>query len=228
MSGVYRKRLAIVLICLAGVTWGGCAGKRAWRWPWQKAPPTEVADIPSPAETIAKIKKMGDAAPSATPEAQEQSAGQLTEMIRKENDPVIRTEIVRALGKHTVPSATQTAISAMKDPDTDVRVAACETLGRRGGPQAVTALCDALKIDLEPEVRMSAAKALGQTHDTSAVAVLGAALSDEDPAMQYLAVQSLKQISGKDFGNDVNLWRQYARGESPPEPSLAERVRRLF
>ena len=149
-------------------------------------------------------------------------------MIRKEADPLIRTEIVRAMGKCSTPVAAEMTHNALKDPDADVRVAACETLGRRGGPEAVAALCDALKIDLEPEVRMSAAKALGQTHDLKAVPALGGALSDEDPAMQYLAVQSLQQVSGKDFGNDVNLWKQYVKGESPPEPSLAERIKRLF
>lgn len=228
MSGVNRKRLTVLVVCLIGVTWGGCAGGRGWRWPWQKAPPTEVADIPSPAETIAKIRKMGEAAVSAQPEAQEQSSRQLSELIRKEADPVIRAEIIRALGKHNTATATEVTLNGLKDPDTDVRVAACVALGRRGGAQATAGLCEALKIDLEPEVRMSAAKALGQTHDTSAVAALGAALSDEDPAMQYLAVQSLREISGKDFGNDVNLWKQYVKGESPPDPTLAERMRRLF
>jgi hypothetical protein len=60
---------------------------------------------------------------------------------------------------------------------------------------------------------------------------LAEALSDADPAIQYCVVGALKQISGKDYGTDVNLWRAYARGENPapPEgPSIAQRIKKLF
>jgi hypothetical protein len=57
---------------------------------------------------------------------------------------------------------------------------------------------------------------------------LGEALADTDPAMQYRAVLSLKQITGKDLGDDVHRWQQYVKGELPEEPSWAERIRRLF
>ena len=44
--------------------------------------------------------------------------------------------------------------------------------------------------------------------------------------MQYRAVLSLEQVTGKDLGNDVIAWQQYVKGEPPaPTPSLAERVR---
>ena len=74
MSGVNKKRLALLAVCLIGLTWSGCSQSRNWRWPWQKAPPTEVADIPSPAETIARIHKMGEAAASQSPGEQEQTS----------------------------------------------------------------------------------------------------------------------------------------------------------
>ena len=38
-----------------------------------------------------------------------------------------------------------------------------------------------------------------------------------------MAVLSLKKVTGKDFGNDVNRWQQYVRGETPPPPSWGER-----
>ena len=63
------------------------------------------------------------------------------------------------------------------------------------------------------------------------MAALGAALEDRDPAMQYRAVQSLQAVTGQNFGNDVERWQQYVRGEVPKsrEPtSLAERFRNVF
>jgi hypothetical protein len=54
------------------------------------------------------------------------------------------------------------------------------------------------------------------------------ALDDRDPAMQYVGVQSMKALTGKDYGGDVAAWRELAGGGSPPlppPPSLAERLR---
>jgi HEAT repeat protein len=135
---------------------------------------------------------------------------------------------VRVVAKCATATGTQVALAAIKDPDSDVRLVACDALGKRGGPPAVAALCDALKLDLESDVRLAAAKALGETHDPAAVPALGAALEDQDPAMQYRAVNSLRAISGKDLGNDVQRWRLYAKGQLPPEPTFAERLRNLF
>ena len=70
--------------------------------------------------------------------------------------------------------------------------------------------------------------ALGQSHDQIAVIALGGALEDKDPAMQYRAVMSLRQVTGQGLGNDVNKWREYAKTSklhpAKPEPSLAERI----
>jgi hypothetical protein len=44
-----------------------------------------------------------------------------------------------------------------------------------------------------------------------------------------VGVQSMKSITGKDYGPDVGAWRQVATGQNPPAPagpSIAERLRR--
>jgi HEAT repeat protein len=92
-------------------------------------------------------------------------------------------------------------------------------------------LAGTLSSDVEMDVRLAAVKALGETRDAGAVAALGEALEDRDPAMQYQAVRSLRNLTGEKLGNDVNLWRQYVRGELPPESrpiSFAEDIRRMF
>jgi hypothetical protein len=63
------------------------------------------------------------------------------------------------------------------------------------------------------------------------VAPLGEALTDNDPAMQYRAILSLKNVTGKDLGNDVEPWRQYVKGETPQpgkSQSWAQLFRQLF
>ena len=75
---------------------------------------------------------------------------------------------------------------------------------------------------------MAAVEALGNVKDPTAVAALTVALDDRDPAMQFVGVQSMKSITGKDYGGDVAVWRQVAAGQSvpePPAPSIAERLR---
>ena len=44
---------------------------------------------------------------------------------------------------------------------------------------------------------------------------LEVALLDRDPAMQFAGVQSLRQASGEDLGNDVQAWRQYVASLTP-------------
>jgi HEAT repeat protein len=62
-----------------------------------------------------------------------------------------------------------------------------------------------------------------------AIPVLAEALEDPDPAVQYRAVAALKQVSGRDLGNDVNAWREWAANPGDVEPwSIAEAWRKLF
>ena len=56
---------------------------------------------------------------------------------------------------------------------------------RRGAsaatPQAVKLLAETLRSDVDADVRLAAAKALGETKNPEAVAALGEALNDSDP-----------------------------------------------
>ena len=90
-------------------------------------------------------------------------------------------------------------------------------------------LSEALRGDVDADVRLAAAKALGETKNTAATAALGEALNDSDPAMQYQGVLALQKVTGKDLGDDVNRWQQYVKnGQPEPTLSWAEQIRRLF
>jgi HEAT repeat protein len=111
-----------------------------------------------------------------------------------------------------------------------VRVACCKALGRRGENVSVESLATALRSDEDIDVRLAATEALGQIKSRESIQALAVALDDRDPAMQYVGVESMKSITGQDYGPDVQTWRQVAAGQSPPPitpPSVAERVRRM-
>jgi HEAT repeat protein len=87
-----------------------------------------------------------------------------------------------------------------------------------------------LASDTNGDVRQAAVEALGRTTDPKALAPLTEALADPDPAMQALAQEALVASSGKDFGNNVEAWREYAQtGKTgAAEVSFAEKLRRTF
>jgi len=216
---------------LVAVTAAGCADLDIFpSWmPFQAPASDTLPGVKTPAERITELRKLSDASVSATAEEKQRLSQQLVASIRTEKDPLIRVEIIRALGRYPGPEADAVLKAALGDADTNVRIAACEAWGKQGDSQAVKLLSEALRGDVDADVRLAAAKALGETKNRDAVAALGEALADADPAMQYRAVLSLEQVTGKDLGNDVSRWQQYVKGELPePSPSLAERIRRLF
>ena len=231
MTGASGQRILFLLCGLAAVTAAGCADLDilpSWM-PFQGPASDQLPGVVTPAERIVELRKLSDKAAGSTAEERQQTSRQLVDSIRSEKDPLIRMEIIRALGKYPGPDADAILKAALSDADTHVRVAACEAWGKRGDAPAVKLLSDTLRGDVDADVRLAAAKALGETRRPEAVAPLGEALADSDPAMQYRAVLSLKRVTGKDLGNDVNRWQQYVKGELPePTPSLAERIRRLF
>lgn len=229
------KRLLIPALCVLMLGFGGCAelglAPSGPIWPWGKAKTDVVPGLPSPADRIAVVRKLRQKAAWAKPAEQERISGELAAAFTEEADPLIRAEIVRAAGGYPTATAASVLRTAVNDSDSDVRVAACEGWGKRGGPEAVEILSSTLGSDVDADVRLAAARALGQTGDPGAVAALGEALEDRDPAMQYVAVQSLRNVTGKDFDGDVSRWRQYVRGETPgprKPVSIAERLRGMF
>jgi HEAT repeat protein len=231
MSSASGRRFLLMLCGLAAVTAAGCADVDflpSWM-PFQGPASDKLPGVVTPRERIEKLRAMSDTAGSVSSDERLRRSQQLAADIRSEKDPLIRLEIIHALGRYPGPAADAILKAALGDTDVQVRVAACEAWGRRGDAQAVALLSEALRSDVDADVRLAATKALGETKNPAATPALGEALNDGDPAMQYQAVLSLKKATGKDLGDDVDRWQRYVRGEPPgPAPSLAERIRRLF
>ncbi len=165
-----------------------------------------------------------------TPE-QRQLTDELARQIQIETDPLVRSSVVNAIAQFRTPLAGQVLQAGLNDDSAMVRIACCRELGQRGEADSVPSLAQSLKQDRDLDVRLAAAEALGKIDSPAAIAALVPALEDRDPALQYVGVQSMKKLTGKDYGGDVNAWRQLATGHAPTPrsdaPSVAERLRSL-
>ena len=231
MRTVYGRRLLAFLCGMWLVA--GCASAPKAEWPtWMTFGKTKDDGRPkvvTPRDKMEQLRELTARGRKMSPELQERVSSELAQGIVNEQDPVLRAQILRTLGRYPTEKAGVILSSGLHDHDRDVRIAACEALGVRGGEASVAELARVLADDADVDVRLAAARGLSETASTQGVAALGDALEDQDPAIQRRAMASMKKLSGQDFGGDVGAWRQYAKtGQGPPPPSLAQRLRKLF
>ncbi len=226
LSGSRTARIVVICCSLSTV---GC---RAW------------TTLTTSQKTLEEQRKYGATADQrleeTTAEAKVAKAGShadQTEFTRKlvesmlvEHDPRVRVGILEVAAGFDTPAAASICRGAMEDPDERVRMAACAAWRERGGSDAVELLATRYRTDAEIDVRLRALRELGQLGDKAAVPVLAKALEDPDPAVQYRAVGALKRVSGRDLGDDVNKWREWAADPdgSAAEWTIAEGFRQLF
>jgi HEAT repeat protein len=209
---------------------GGCADfAPSWN-PFASRDARQLAKLPTPAKQMKALDKLGSEASSMSPEQQQQTAADLGQKMQTETDALMRAQLVRTSAHFGAPAADATLLKGLSDSDRDVRIVACQACGKRKDPAMVVRLSEVLSGDTDLDVRMAAATALGETGDPEATKALGLALEDNNPALQFRVVQSLSQVTGKTYGNDVAAWRDYVQGREPHprEVSVAERFWQLF
>lgn len=219
-------------VCLTAFCLAGCASQgRKWYDPlglWTKGekegPKYEVI---TNVERIKALRNLAKQASSLPPEEQERATDELCQALPKEQDVLVRSEMLRAIAMFPSPRAEAMLKAGLRDADQDVRIVCCEAWAARGGKEANIVLCEMLTSDTDNDVRLAAARALGDLKDPESVAALGLALDDSNPAIQYRAIQSLKAITGKKF-ETVKEWREYIHGERKDQPSVMDRLRGWF
>ena len=238
----YWKRVFIICcLCLAIGSLGGCAGgkkviQESFLMAWVPDRSDDPADLarygPLPTTEVAQLRELTEQAGSRAPEIQRRLASDLAQRLATEEDPLVRIEVIRALGALQGPEAVEALRRAANDGDPDVCMAACAALGDLGGVDASEILAAIIRSDTDFDVRLAATRALQGSREKVALEALAVALDDSDPALQYRAIESLREASSVDYGSDVGAWRQFAQGGTPPttgsESVAGGRKRRWF
>jgi hypothetical protein len=196
-------------------------------WPF---PERELTTYHTPSMRVDALEQYAMRSTGTDTPEQRAITDQLARQIQVEPDPLVRQAVVKAIAEFRTPMAQQVLEAGLQDEHTMVRVACCKALGRRADSESVQSLASTLRNDEDIDVRLAATEALGEIKSPESIQALATALDDRDPAMQYVGVQSMKSITGQDYGPDVQSWRQVAAGQSPPPvpaPSVAERLRSI-
>lgn len=222
-------RMPLVLwILFSAPCLAGCAGWAPWKNNEKAARNAELYG-PTANQRIKTMQEEAKTAKAASQERQIEFTQDLSRKVLEEHDARVRAEIVAVAAGFDTASAAAVCTGALQDPDERVRMKACEVWRQRGGDEAVQLLANRYRTDRELDVRLRALRMLGELKDKTAVPVLAEALEDPDPAVQYRAVSALKLVSGRDLGDDVNKWREWAADPDAKQPwSIAETFRQLF
>jgi len=182
---------------------------------------------PTPAETIAKLRVFRESAAGLPPSRQQAEAAALADLYGRTQDLLVRREIVLTLSALTAPAAESVLNAAIKDGDSQIRLAACRAWSKRKSPAAIQALAETLASDTDIDVRLAAADGLAAFRDSPqaqrAVRALSVAVEDGDPALRHRGVLSLRTLTGRNY-REMSQWQALARGGDPGPESGAESV----
>lgn len=145
-------------------------------------------------------------------------------------DPSVRAAAVRALSNHGGPEHAAMLAERLGDEDAIVRLEAARALQRIHSPATVDALLRHLPEpsvgdpargiapagEADAAVRAEVARALGQYAENRVVLALISALADRALPVNRNAQDSLRILTGQDFGFDRRAWQEWYNGAADP------------
>jgi hypothetical protein len=177
---------------------------------------------------VAQLGELRGRAPTLPPDEQQRLSTELAVELQREKAVVMRSEIVRTLSAFPTQQARAAIQLAATDPDPYVRRSACVALSQAPDADSLQILSQTLANDTDTDVKIVAARALGKFRDPEAAKALATLVDDNNPALQQTAMDSLRTVTGKDYGYSASAWRDYMQGGTPtppPAPSIAQRLR---
>ncbi|WP_235908586.1 HEAT repeat domain-containing protein [Roseiconus nitratireducens] len=143
-------------------------------------------------------------------------AGHLNRIMNNDPSPEMRRLAVLAAGRIHGSESLELVQRGLGDENVKVQMEACRALGRRSEPQAARMLASTVGTTTELDVKNSAIEALGNHKGAIPMDSLRIALQDQDPATTDLAIQSLRGVTGKDFGDSPQEWIAALDQMQPP------------
>jgi hypothetical protein len=227
-----QRCAALLLAVGAGTALGltGCSNTQARpEWIrmltfWEKAEIDPRGEL-APYKRLAALRETKKKLPDMPQAEQQALATKWADEYRVETDPLLKAQLVRSIAYCGSPVAFEVLQEATRDSDREIRIAACDAWVTHGGPQMVPHLSQLWRTDPALDVRLAAGRSLGKAQGPEVVQALAAGLEDPNPSIQYRAVFSLRETTGKDFGDDANAWREFIGGGEPKEISTARRMK---
>lgn len=219
-----RITLAIVVLGLAALP--GCMDgpfKLGRYSPWLNKEWQKEAEYgPLLPEKLAELEALRSGVNRLSPQEQQQRSQEMLTVMRNEKNALLVSNIVRTLAVYPTPESLEALRMASLNGESEIRIAACSGWASKGGPEAIEALATMLGSDTDADVRIAAAHALEKFRDPAAMKALGVALESNDPALQFRAVQSLKKVTDRDYGDSIPAWREYVQsGQAKPADSAS-------
>lgn len=148
----------------------------------------------------------------------------LTDAYKKEKDAYLRMQIVDSLSVNQSTSALAGVISALDDPNPQVRQTAVIALGYYGdNEKIVNALSTLFDNEKEEAVKFSIVNTLGQQKNKTAVSGLGKALDKKnDKRMRLFAVTNLGKIQTKEAFTELE------KNKDDSDPEVKEKVKKVL
>lgn len=131
-----------------------------------------------------------------------------------DQDPTVRAACAHALGLHGTTDDAPVLIALLRDDTGFVRWEAAKALQKIHHADAAVPLMNVLAHDLDTDVRIAAAQALGQYPTRPVFNALVGALTDHNFAVVQSAAESLSLLTGQDLGTDGGPWLDFSYAHS--------------
>lgn len=139
------------------------------------------------------------------------------QVVKAETDPLVKATAIRALNRARDPEGRPLFIEALSDPSPVVRMEAANALRSLPDPAAAAPLVNLVtRPEEERDVRVAAADALQHYKTLEVARALIPRLAERDFSVAWQAHESLRTITGKDFGYSEAAWLQYVTGPEKP------------
>jgi HEAT repeats len=182
-----------------------------------------VRENPDPNIRYIAYAKLGAPSLYETQAEKDEAVSVLIAKYQEGREPVaIRAAIIRSLGDLGDRRARDVVLNAVGDVDNAIiRVEACHALGNVGTPEDATLLSRIMLIDKLEDCRIAAIESLGKlkANDPRIYQLLLDGMENDDPAIRFECLRSLREITKKDFGIEPAAWR---RGLEPTIAALSK------